>query len=80
MVRQAHDPMTLAEAARWSGLAHSTLRVLVFDGRLTAHKRAGVWWVYRRDVKAYLKSRHQGQRPKPKRRSARPQQGNQEDG
>lgn len=55
-MRRYPDPMTLAEAAERSGLAASTLRWQIKNGRLEATKRGRDWLVSRKDLDAYLKS------------------------
>ncbi len=45
--------LTLVEAAAELGLADSTLRHQVRNGRLKAEKRGGSWWITRRELERY---------------------------
>ena len=66
--------MSLAEAARATGLAPTTLRNQIHNGRLKAMKLARNWIVTRASVEAYLASRKFNAKParlKPARRARR---------
>jgi uncharacterized protein YuzE len=56
-------PLTLAEAARESGLAAGTLRVLLNSGRLQGEKRGRDWTVTAAELDTYLESRAPAGRP-----------------
>ena len=56
MPKRYPDPMTLAEAAEYTGLADSTLRWQIKNDRIKAVKRGRDWMVTRRELDAYLKS------------------------
>ncbi len=55
--------LTLNEAAAESGLAASTLRVLIHAGRLAGVRRGRDWFVTGRDLLNYLESRSNRGRP-----------------
>lgn len=57
------DWMTLAEAARESGLTADTLRRQVLQGRLAAQKRGRDWMVPRHELWNYLETRAPSGRP-----------------
>ena len=59
----AKDYLTLAEAARESGLAAATLRVQINKGRIAAVKRGRDWLVDATALLNYLESRDQRGRP-----------------
>ena len=55
--------LNLAEAAKESGLAAATLRVLLNSGRLKGKKRGRDWFVTAADLDTYLESRAPSGRP-----------------
>lgn len=57
MVKLPPEPMTLREAATFAGLTESTLRVLLFQGRLNGVKIGQNWIIAKADMRDYLKSR-----------------------
>lgn len=61
--------LTLAEAAKESGLSSATLRVLVNNGRLPATKRGRDWAVARHELWNYLESRAPSGRPAARRKA-----------
>ena len=56
MPKRPSDPMTLPEAAEYSGLSVNTLRIQARTGRLVATKRGRDWLVTRKAMDAYLKN------------------------
>jgi excisionase family DNA binding protein len=54
--------ITLAEAAKLSGLSHSYLKNLTNNGRLKAKKSGGTWLTTLAAIEEFKKSRHQGKR------------------
>lgn len=70
----ADDELTLAEAARESGLTAGTLRVLLNRGRLAGRKRGRDWYVDATALVNYLESREASGRPasNPKARRSKP--------
>lgn len=53
----ASHQLTLAEAAKESGLEHDTLRRLIHNGRLKATKEGRDWMVELADLYTYMESR-----------------------
>ena len=49
--------LTLAEASEWTGLAATTLRVLIHRRRMEGRKRGRDWFVTPSSLQAYLASR-----------------------
>lgn len=67
MVEEGADPaeqITLADAARLSGLALRTLQTQRRHGRLAAYKLGRDWILTRGELHRYLTARHRGN-PKP---------------
>ncbi|HXC25266.1 MAG TPA: DUF2283 domain-containing protein [Gemmatimonadaceae bacterium] len=63
------ESLTLAEAARESGLSANTLRSLIRNNRLPASKRGRDWYVDATDLFNYLESRDSRGRPPVKTRA-----------
>lgn len=61
-----HEPITLAEAARRSGLAHTTLRQAALRGRLRAQKIGRDWLTTPHDLDQYLADRQTWKHHHPK--------------
>lgn len=65
------DWLTLAQAAKESGLSTSTLRVQLNAGRLAGKKQGRDWLVARHELWSYLESRDVRGRPAAKRKARR---------
>jgi uncharacterized protein YuzE len=63
LLRSPATPLSLAEAAKESGLAAATLRVLLNSGRLKGSKRGRDWIVTVAELDTYLASRAPAGRP-----------------
>lgn len=66
------NEMPLAQAAKESGLAHNTLRLLVNQGKLKATKRGTDWFVEYADVLNYMERRQARGRPAKRKKARRP--------
>jgi uncharacterized protein YuzE len=62
-LRPPSNPLSLAQAAKESGLSAGTLRVLLNNERLKGSKRGRDWIVEKADLYTYLESRSPAGRP-----------------